>query len=125
MNLKQNLKNARRIYRHRIDIFRVISDTRSLNEKISLEKVISVQANVKNLHGKEYFLAKNTEFEDVVTFNIRFIPTLDIDIDMVILYRGNYYNVIDVNNILELDRYIELKTQKVKGDKWAEISENL
>lgn len=69
-----------------------------------------VWAKVKNIFGKEYFLAKQVNLEKSLKVTIRFLK--DLNEDMIIEFNGEDYDIENVENIKLKNKWLELTVKK-------------
>ena len=110
---KQN-KKLNKVYRHPIIIERkgnAIQNNDGSRTKREWMKIRRVFANVKNLHGEEYFIAGQTNEQGTLKFYIRFMPSLNNETKSSyrILFKGKKYNINFVDNINYANEELELK----------------
>lgn len=73
--------------------------------------VLVTKAKVTNVRGDEYLKAIGTGVSIDKTFYIRYSKSVEITTDSQILYNGKVYNVVYVNNVMDLNKYIEIKAE--------------
>lgn len=113
MNNKEQLtREVMRQFRHRIVIQKPIIDSSGLNQEVAYQPHVMMYAEVKNLHGSEYFSAKSVNAENTLKFTIRYVPGIDITTDMIIRFDDNDYNITHIDNIQYQNRLIEIKGVK-------------
>lgn len=69
-----------------------------------------VWAKVKNIFGKEYFLAKQVNLEKSLKVTIRFLK--DLNEDMIIEFNDEDYDIENVENIKLKNKWLELTVKK-------------
>lgn len=99
-----------------------------LNKRVTIQKKIksmplndveyenfkTVWSKHTNLHGKEFLEAQNINPNISKKIKIRYIKDLDTSIninaskDFRIVYKGNFYNILYIDNIKEECRFMEL-----------------
>lgn len=101
---------------------------RAYNRKIEIEKLQSVQddngiwskdwvpflklwAKAKNLHGSEYFIARQVNKQETVKFTVRWMPGLENEMkeSMRLLYDDKNYNIDFIDNIDHANEFLEIK----------------
>ncbi|MDY3960172.1 phage head closure protein [Romboutsia timonensis] len=73
--------------------------------------VLKTKAKVTNVRGDEYLQAQNVGMKIEKTFYIRYSRSVPITTDNQILYKDKVYNVVYVNNVMDLNKYIEIKVE--------------
>lgn len=74
----------------------------------------TVWSNIKNINGKEYFLAQQVQSKASKKATIRYIKDIDQSInlnsslDYRVKYNENIYNILYFDNIKEQNKFIEL-----------------
>lgn len=73
-----------------------------------------VFANVKNLHGAEYFQAGQLNKQETVKFYIRFMNGISNEVkeEFRIIYRDKIYNIDFIDNINYLNEELEIKAEE-------------
>lgn len=99
-----------------------------LNKRITIQKKLpssalkddeyedfkTVWSNIINIHGKEFIEAQKLNSNISKKIVIRYIKDLDSSIninaskDYRIAYKGNFYNILYIDNIKEECRYMEM-----------------
>ena len=77
----------------------------------SWENVLTTKAKVTNTRGDEYLQAQNIGVAIDKTFYIRYSKKVPITTDNQIVYNGQVYNIVYANNIMDLNKYIEIKAE--------------
>lgn len=98
--------------RHRITLQKYIETTD--DEGFSTQQwqdIATVWASVENLFGREYWQAAAIQAENTVKFTIRYRK--DISSDMRIIFQGQQYEIISLDNIKYKNEYIEIKAKEV------------
>ncbi|WMI81594.1 phage head closure protein [Anaerotignum sp. MB30-C6] len=109
--------------RHRVIIQRLKKVAGpNLAIKTEYQDVKTVWAKVNNLHGKEYWTAKEYAAENTVEFIVRYssvknIPVNDkpdsgkreISVKDRLVFRGQIYNITSIDNILYRNEYVKIK----------------
>ncbi|WP_026486812.1 phage head closure protein [Caldanaerobius polysaccharolyticus] len=99
------------LLRHRITLQKKIDVTDGEGfTKQDWQDVSTVWAAVENLHGREYWEAAAIQAENTVKFTIRYC--LDVDQSMRIIFRGEAYEIIAIDNIKYCNEYLEIKAVK-------------
>lgn len=114
--------------RHRVTIQRskkTVGQNRVIQKEY--QDVKTVRAKVNNLHGKEYWTAKEYEAENTVEFTMRYssvknIPESDkpdarareISTKDRLVFRGKIYNITSIDNILYRNEYVKIKAVAVE-----------
>lgn len=70
---------------------------------------IHVWANMQNLHGREYFTARQVNAQDTTKFIIRWMPGIEITEDMRIRFENKIYDINSIDNIRYQNEVIEIK----------------
>ncbi len=109
----QKQKRANKKYRHKIEIVKYIADNSGLSQKKVPSHYLYARANVINSHGRELTEARNNNTEILTTFEMRYIPKMKITNEMGILYRGETYDIKNVENVRELDRELVIKAELI------------
>lgn len=96
--------------RHRIEFQRLenIFD----NEGFPQEEYVTFQkswADVNDLYGKEYWDSKQQLSENITVFHTRYYK--NIDTNCYILFKGQRYEVIEIDNIKYLNKELKIKTK--------------
>lgn len=96
--------------RNRIEIQR-LTKTQGIygDTKISFLPLKKVWAKVNGLHGKEYWEAKEYGVERTVEFVIRYSACRDLTEKDRILFRGNFYNISSIDNVMYRNEYLKIK----------------
>ena len=71
-----------------------------------------VPADVKDVSGKEFYTAHAVHAEDVVTYTIRY--RTDITTAWRVEYRGEMYDILEVNHLGYMGDYLRLKCRAVR-----------
>lgn len=74
--------------------------------------VLKTRAKVTNKKGEEIVEATGTTIKIYKTFYIRYSRAVNITATNVIKYKGDIYNIVFVNNINDLDKYLEIRCEK-------------
>lgn len=99
--------------RHRIKIQKHTSEMNENGFEVkSWQDFKSAWASVTNLHGREFFQAKQVSSSASTKFIIRYIDELDTK--MRILYNDKHYNIIYIDNIKDRNRFIELLCEVIE-----------
>ena len=96
--------------RHRIEFQRL--DTAYDNEGFPIEDYVTFQkssADVNDLYGKEYWDSKQTISENITVFHTRYYK--NIDMNSFILFRGQRYEIIEIDNVKYLNRELKIKAK--------------
>lgn len=99
--------------RHPISIQRT---TTTLKENIPLEKteeLFKTKAKIINGHGDEYLKNYGLESKVTKTFYIRYNRSHEVTHKDYVIYKDEKYNIVYVNNIEEMNRYLELKCEVI------------
>ncbi len=96
--------------RHRIE-FQRLEETYDKagfpqKEYVTFQKVWS---DVNDLYGKEYENSKQTISENMTVFYMRYYK--NIDIDCFILFKGQRYEIIEIDNIKYLNKELKIKAK--------------
>lgn len=102
---------------HDRDITAPLFDTAEQTQTYS--NSLTVFASVNTVRGKEIF--NGTQLVGVKTHNIliRFLDAREITQENVVELKGNYYDVLEVQNLEERDEWLELSCG-ILGDKTQE-----
>ena len=90
-----------------------IKDAGPLKNK-QYENYKTVWASISNLHGKEFIEAQKVSPKISKKIIIRYFKCLDPSINInastefTVLYKGNIYNILYIDNIKEENKYMEL-----------------
>lgn len=109
-------RQLQKVYRHKIELLKPMVDSTELVHKTSFVHYFYTHADVKNLHGKEYYEARQVGAENTVKFEIR-MPAKVIDTDMRIRFKGKDYNIVFIDNVGFENERLEIKAEEVKYDK--------
>lgn len=112
MNKEQMNKEVMRQFRHKVTILKPIIDDSGLNQEIDYQAHVTAYADIKSLHGSEFFAAKTVNAENTLKFTLRYIPGVEITTDMMIRFNGDDYNITHIDNIQYQNRLVELKGVK-------------
>lgn len=101
---------------------------RAFNRFIEIEKYESTQdengiwkkdwvpflelwAKAKNLHGSEYFIARQVNKQETIKFTVHWMPGLENEMkeSMRLLYDGKIYNIDFIDNIDHANEFLEIK----------------
>lgn len=96
-------------FRNKVTIQRyttVVNDDGIPNEKYT--DLITINAKVQNTTGKEFQQSYGTTASVTTKFTIRYLRNLNLTSKDRIIYNGNAYNIVYVNNISEANTYLEL-----------------
>lgn len=74
-------------------------------------KLLDTRAKIVNLSGNEYLKALATGIKIDKTFYIRYDISKNINTEDRIFYNGEYYNIKYVNNVHEMNKYLEIKCE--------------
>ena len=100
--------------RHRISIERAIETQDSSYNEAVLQWVLfaEVSANIIPLSGRELIRAKQVELETDTEITIRYLDGLSPK--MRIVYRGRFFEILNIINTEERNREIHLLCSEVK-----------
>ena len=112
-DIKRNLDQNNRVYRHPIVIERktrpiqLEDGTWRPNDWVTFQKVF---ANVAKFNTGENFEAGQTQADERVRFFIRYMPDIrnEIKEDFRISFKGRLYNIENINNINERNEEMEI-----------------
>lgn len=96
--------------RHRIE-FQRLENTFD-NEGFSKEEYVTFQkswADVNDLYGKEYWDSKQQLSENITVFYTRYYK--NIDANCYILFKGQRYEIIEIDNIKYLNKELKIKAK--------------
>lgn len=96
--------------RHRIEFQRL--ETTYDNEGFPIEDYITFQkawADVNDLYGKEYWDSKQIVSENITVFHTRYLK--NIDMNSFILFRGQRYEIIEIDNVKYLNKELKIKAK--------------
>lgn len=96
--------------RHRIE-FQRLENTFD-NEGFPQEEYITFQkswADVNDLYGKEYWDSKQQLSENITVFYTRYYK--NIDTNCYILFKGQRYEIIEIDNIKYLNKELKIKAK--------------
>ena len=100
--------------RHRIAIeMKVPGVTENGFSEDTYESVATVWAEVKPVQSREYEKADTTQNEVRVRFRIRYLPVLKPS--MEVIFSGERYEIISMENPDFKNRYLEIIGRKVSG----------
>lgn len=107
-------KKLNKVYRHPIILERkgnAIQNNDGSWTKGAWVEFRRVFANVKNLHGEEYFIAGQTDEQGTLKFCIRYMPGLNNETKSSyrVIFKGKKYNINFVDNINYANEELELK----------------
>lgn len=107
-------KKLNKVYRHPIILERkgnAIQNNDGSWTKGAWVEFRRVFANVKNLHGEEYFIAGQTNEQGTLKFYIRYMPGLtnETKSSYRVIFKGKKYNINFVDNINYANEELELK----------------
>lgn len=104
-------------FKHSIEVQRQCTDEVD-DEGLPCEEhwdaLLKTRAKVINAGGSERLQAKQIGMEIDKTFYIRARRDKEITDKDRILYKGDYYNIVYVNNVQDSDMYIEIKAKLVE-----------
>lgn len=96
--------------RHRIE-FQRLENTFD-NEGFPQEEYVTFQkswADINNLYGKEYWDSKQQLSENITVFHTRYYKK--IDTNCYILFKGQRYEIIEIDNIKYLNKELKIKAK--------------
>lgn len=96
--------------KHRIE-FQRLENTYD-KEGFPIEEYVTFQkawADVNDLYGKEYWSSKQNISENITVFHTRYYK--NIDADCFILFKGQRYEIIEIDNIKYLNKELKIKTK--------------
>lgn len=96
--------------RHRIE-FQRLENTFD-NEGFPKEEYVTFQkswSDVNDLYGKEYWDSKQQLSENITVFHTRYYK--NIDTNCYILFKGQRYEIIEIDNIKYLNKELKIKTK--------------
>jgi SPP1 family predicted phage head-tail adaptor len=100
--------------RHRITIEKKITGETENGFSIeAFESVATVWAEVKPVQSREYEKADTTQNEVRVRFRIRYLPVLEPS--MEVIFSGERYEIIFIENLDFKNRYLEIIGKKVNS----------
>lgn len=75
--------------------------------------ISDIRVFVEGRHGSEKWANLTAFSEATELFRFRKIPQIEITTSMYILYNGNEYNILSVENVKGRDMYVEVLAKKV------------
>ena len=87
-------------------------DADGFEQKVEIV-VLMTWAQVTNTSGTE-ILRSNSDFSEVKTRFLMRTPKLELDKDMVIIFDGNTYNIVYINDYGYDKRYTEIMAELVR-----------
>lgn len=96
--------------RHRIE-FQRLENTFD-NEGFPREEYVTFQkswSDVNDLYGKEYWDSKQQLSENITVFYTRYYK--NIDTNCYIFFKGQRYEIIEIDNIKYLNKELKIKTK--------------
>lgn len=96
--------------RHRIE-FQRLENTFD-NEGFPKEEYVTFQkswSDVNDLYGKEYWDSKQQLSENITVFHTRYYK--NIDTNCYILFKGQRYEIIEIDNIKYLNKELKIKAK--------------
>lgn len=113
-NKRNKIKDLQRIRDKKLGIYenKVIVDDEGYEEK-EYVLVREVWGSVRNIKGREFYEADQTNNLDIKTFNFDYFPNLSHD--SYIKYNEEYYNIEHVDNINNNNFEYEIKARLVKS----------
>lgn len=96
--------------RHRIE-FQRLENTFD-NEGFPQEEYITFQkswSDINDLYGKEYWDSKQQLSENITVFYTRYYK--NIDTNCYILFKGQRYEIIEIDNIKYLNKELKIKSK--------------
>lgn len=81
----------------------------------------TVWALVETTRGETIFDGTNVERDVTHRFYIRYLP--DVTFEDWIIYKGNYYDIIDVENLQELNDFLLIRVN-VRGTTSKEVNQS-
>lgn len=96
--------------RHRIE-FQRLENTFD-NEGFPQEEYVTFQkswSDINDLYGKEYWDSKQQLSENITVFHIRYYK--NIDTNCYILFKGQRYEIIEIDNIKYLNKELKIKAK--------------
>ena len=73
--------------------------------------VYKTRAKVLNPRGDEYLEEQNIGINIDKTFYIRYARNIPLSTDNQIICNGQIYNIVSVNNVLDLNKHLEIKVK--------------
>lgn len=96
--------------RNRIEIQRLKKEPDENNiTKVSYYPLKTVWAKANGLFGKEYWTAKEYGAENTVEFTIRHNACRDLSTQDRIVFLGQIYNIVSVDNVLFQNKFLKIK----------------
>lgn len=108
---QRKLKEAQRVYNRLLSVEEkvVTQDSDGIERETWVERA-RIWTDVKNLYGREYFTAKQTNSEDTVIFHTRYIPWLT---EAHRLYMdGEVYDIEAIDNIDYENRRMQIRARQ-------------
>lgn len=103
--------------RHRITIQRSKKTTgENFVTKTEYQDIKRVWARVNNLYGKEYWKAREYGAESTVEFTIRTAAVADITVRDRVVFGGEVYNIMSIDNVLYRGEYTKIKVIAVERE---------
>jgi len=96
--------------KHRIEFQRL--ETTYDNEGFPIEDYVTFQkawADVNDIYGKEYWDSKQIVSENITVFHTRYLK--NIDTNSFILFRGQRYEIIEIDNVKYLNKELKIKAK--------------
>ncbi|MDO4720962.1 MAG: phage head closure protein [Peptostreptococcaceae bacterium] len=108
---KRKLKEAQRVYNRLLSVEEksVTQDSDGIERETWVERA-RIWADVKNLYGREYFTAKQTNSEDTVLFHTRYIPWLTVAHRLSM--DGEVYDIEAIDNIDYENRRMQIRARQ-------------
>lgn len=96
--------------RHKIEFQKI--ETVYDEEGFPKEDYVTVKkaySDVNDLYGKEYWENKQTISENITVFHTRYLK--GIDINCFILFRGQRYEITEIDNVKYLNKELKIKAK--------------
>ena len=101
--------------RHRITLTKPSTVVNEKGRRITIwEPVATIWAAVRDVTGREFYVAQANHAEDVVTFSIRWRN--DVDASWRLVHDGTSYDILEVNHLGYIHDYLQLKCRAVQGE---------
>lgn len=96
--------------RHQIEFQKL--ETGFDDEGFPIKEYVTIHrayADVNDLYGKEYWDSKQTISENLTVFHTRYLR--DIDQNCTILFRGQRYEIYEIDNVRYLNKELKIKAK--------------
>lgn len=108
MDKRQIMNNTNRVFNTPIEVqTKTVTQNKYGVELETWEKKYKLFANVKNLYGKEYELARQDNAQKTIKLILK--SGIDIDTSMRIVFNGKVYDIEHIDNINYSNELLEVR----------------